>query len=542
MISVCLLLAGCAGLWDGSRWDDLAIAPDQLRRANTLDLQPAPESAPTTQPTTQPAEQLDLTIEQCRQAALAHNLDLRVDLINPAIAREGINEEEARFEALFRTDVGYSNRRSDQQSLTGGSETDVVSVTPGLELPLRTGGSVSLDVPMSRGELFGPAAPGAVDPYYSAGTAITLSQPLLRGAGFRANTHGLRLARYQSQIAQAETKLQVISVLAAVDRVYWRLYAARRELEVRRQQHDLAVRLLEKSQRLVAAGVSSDVEVIRSRTGVAESLEAIITSDNAVRDRQRELKRVLNRPDLPMPSTTTLVPASEPAALWYDLDESRLMDVALRSRMEMLRIELQLAQDASTQSYLRNAALPLVTVGYTYGLRGLGATPSDAWDLYFNKDYREHRVTLSVEVPLGNEAAQSRLRAATLTRLQRMLSKQQQELQVRQEVLSAVDQLHANWQRILVNRQRVVLAARSLDAEQRQFEQGLRTATDVLDAQTSLADAESSLNAALTEYEIAKVDLAFATGTVLGAAAVEWDPAGPDASAAPGRVTTLPSK
>ena len=44
----------------------------------------------------------------------------------------------------------------------------------------------------------------------------------------------------------------------------------------------------------------------------------------------------------------------------------------------------------------------------------------------------------------------------------------------------------------------------------------------MLDAQTKLADAKSSEIAALTEYQIAQVDIAFATGNVLGATRVSW--------------------
>ena len=72
-----------------------------------------------------------------------------------------------------------------------------------------------------------------------------------------------------------------------------------------------------------------------------------------------------------------------------------------------------------------------------------------------------------------------------------------------------------------------MLAARNLAAEQRQFDLGLRTSTDVLDAQTRFADAQSAEVLALTEYEIAQVDIAVATGTLLGAADVRWAPAEP---------------
>jgi hypothetical protein len=44
------------------------------------------------------------------------------------------------------------------------------------------------------------------------------------------------------------------------------------------------------------------------------------------------------------------------------------------------------------------------------------------------------------------------------------------------------------------------------------------------DFRQPFAEAQSAEILALTEYQIAQVDLAFATGTLLGAAKVRWDP------------------
>ena len=111
--------------------------------------------------------------------------------------------------------------------------------------------------------------------------------------------------------------------------------------------------------------------------------------------------------------------------------------------------------------------------------------------------------------------------------MQRLSTRKLRELVIQQEVANALDRLEATWQRILASRQRAQLAGRNLEAEQRQFDLGLRTSTDVLDAQTRLADAQSAEILALTEYQIAQVDLAYATGTTLAASAVEWEPAVP---------------
>ena len=131
---------------------------------------------------------------------------------------------------------------------------------------------------------------------------------------------------------------------------------------------------------------------------------------------------------------------------------------------------------------------------------------------------------LQLLVPLGNEAAKSRLLQAFYQRRQWLATHENRQAAIELEVLNALDQLEANWQRILASRQNAILAGRLFEAEKRQFELGLGTSTDVLDAQTTFADAQSAEISALAEYQIALVDLSYATGTLLGAAKVQWQP------------------
>jgi outer membrane protein len=275
----------------------------------------------------------------------------------------------------------------------------------------------------------------------------------------------------------------------------------------------------------VRIGMSAEVEIIRAESGVADTLESIIIAENTVRDRQRDLKRTVNEAGLGMETDTIIVPATEPNALYFRLDPDRVAAAALDGRMEMLELELRIAADAASVDFARNQTLPLVSFDYTYTMNGLGGELGDAFGQANDRDFEDHRVGLRVEVPLGNEAARSRLRRAILNRIQRLATREQRALQIRQEVYNAVDQLEANWQRIVASRQRTVLAARVLRAETNLFEKGLRTSTDVLDAQTRLADARSAEVAAVAEYQIAQIDVTFATGTLLGAANVVWTPA-----------------
>ena len=531
-VVVCTWLTGCVGPLSDDPMPAMRVPADRLRSIQTLDLEQMQEETTPASKATEPEEpppppaQIELTIEQCRAIAIERNLDLEVELLNPTIAATRISEQEAQFESLLGFATMLDKTDTPVSTDLSGSQTDSLSLGASVDVPLRTGGNLRFEMPLNRFETDNEFS--TLNPAYTADFSISISHNLLRNAGHRTNMHAIRVAHYQQQQSEARTKLATIRVLADVDRAYWVLDAVRRELEVRKREHDLAVAQLERVRRQVKAGTQPEVEIVRAETGVAETLEAIIIADNRVRDAQRVLKRILNRQDLPQIGPTIIVPTTEPNPRMLQLDRERLVDAALSQRMELLELELQLAVDASTIDFSRNQTLPLAVLDYRYNINGLGEDFGGAYHVLGNKSFEDHRIGLRVEAPLGNQAARSQLRRALLERVQRLATRRQREAQVTYEVLGAADQLEANWQRILAAQKRAVMAARNLAAEQRQFDLGLRTSTDVLEAQARFADAQSAEVRAIADYQIAQVDLAFATGTVLGASRVHWEPAVPD--------------
>ncbi len=475
-----------------------------------------PEEAP---------EKVDLTLEQCRALAMENNLDLKVQLIAPTIAQETVNAERAKFEAAFFTNVDYYKFDQPNVSIVDidGTQGDNTRFDWGVNLPLQTGGTITFDLADNRSSSNSENV--VIDPVFSNDMSVSISQPLLRNAGVRTNTHSIRLTEYNKSITDARTKLEVIRVIAAMDRVYWRLYAAFKQLEVRKQQYDLSTEQLERAKRFVNAGKHAQIEVKRAEAALAQSLESIIFAENNLRNRQREMKLTLNKIRLETGSTTAIIPTTEPNPMHYTFDDAMLVDQAIENRMEMLELELEIAKAVSQIDYLKNQALPIINLNYTYNINGTGETRNDSYDLLFDNDFADHRLGVQMNIPLGNERAKSNLRRAYYQRRQILASKEGRTALIEVEVLNALDQLETNWQRILATRQSTLLEARLYEAEVRQFENGLTTSTDVREAQANLTNAQSTEINALAEYQIALVDLAYATGTLLGAAQVDWEPA-----------------
>jgi outer membrane protein len=457
-----------------------------------------------------------MSIAEVRALTLANNLDLRVQLVAPEIAKTTISQEEAKFDSTFFADF----RRNGNSLLTQLQNNEGLfddQVQLGLTVPLATGGAITFQPQYTDSA----AASGLTAQPDQGSLFFSISQPLLRNAGVDVNTASIRVAKLQGQITDARTKLESIRVLAAADRAYWNHYRAFRELEVRKQQYDLALLQLGRAKARVAAGDAPEVEIMRAESGVGTTLENVILADAAVRNRQRDLKRLLNDPGMPMSDGTAIIPATAPNPLGLQLDAFALADQAVRDRMEMLELELQLAVDATNVEVTRNAALPLFTFDYTYQLQGQGNGFSEAFSNIGNDD--QFQIGARAEVPISNEVRLSQARRAVLQRVQRLATRDARAQTIRQEVLNAVDNLETAWQRILAARLATVFAARAYDAERRQFEVGLRTSIEVIDAATRLGDAQTREVNALAAYEIALIDAAFATGTMVGGARIRWD-------------------
>lgn len=507
------------------------VGPERLRNVDTITLQPQPAPPPDAAPpdtyveTRRRIESLttmDLTVEQCRASALEHNLDLKVALVDPAIAAQQLSREEAAFESAFTTRALWSETDSPTSTTLVGSQARFGQLEPAVTIPLRTGGTATVSLPMTRNETDNQFA--TLNPSYTSDLEFSISHELLRNAGRRVNVAGITIASYTRQATEAGTKLAVIQQLAAADRAYWIYYRSRRVLDVAQQQYELAKAQLERAERQVRAGKVAEIEVIRAQSGLADRLEAIVRVQNEVFTRQRELKRVMNMPGLDVESATLVTPKTEPDPVQYLIDRDALMAAALDQRMELLQTELRLLADSVNIEVADNGLLPRLAVDATYRVNGLGGSLGDSYNELADNRFEDWSLGANLSVPIGNAAARSRFREATLARLQRLGTLDAQRQTIRQEVLDAVERIESGWQRILASRQSTILSTRTLQAEQRQFDVGTSTSTDVLNAATALAEAQLTEIQSIVDYQLAQIDLATATGTLQGAAKVRWEP------------------
>ena len=183
----CILLSGCSHIFPGKEQYTYKVLPDTLHEIETIELKKAEEEVVTPSSAEPAPAAFNLSLEECRAFTLENNLDIKVQLINPTIAAEYINQEEARFESTFSGRVIYSKSNTPVATTLeiAGNKVDTVYADLGVNIPLRSGGNIKFNLADTRSKT--DSTYSVYNPSFSSEFSTSISHPLLRNAGKRVN-------------------------------------------------------------------------------------------------------------------------------------------------------------------------------------------------------------------------------------------------------------------------------------------------------------------------------------------------------------------
>lgn len=468
-----------------------------------------------------------IELSSVRRSTLENNLGLQSSLLGPEIATEQLRAEQAKFESTFTASV--QQQRTISRTYYGGAglvdiETDSLSVVPGLTVPLRTGGTVSLDWTMGTRQYEGS---GATQASSMASPTISLQQPLLRTAGFDYNEASIVLAAANAGSQRGQAQLEVINQLVAAEIGYWNLYLAWRTLTINVELYNTSRKLLDEQRELVNHGSGSIANVYNFEVSLAQSVDQVLATERSLRLAVRALKLIMQDPDMSLDGSVALKPATDPRLIAYEFNPERLVAYALGNRADLLQLEYTQIQAAIDVMVKDNLVLPQVDFQGSYTFNGFapGLSIRQANETLFRgTDPQGWMFGVNVSVPIGNEVALSNHRAALLQRLQAIADVRNREITVTSEVLDAIDTCEIRWEQILTTDYQQHAAKRFFAAYQTLFRRGEIPSSNLTQALQTLASSQVQAAAAEAQYQIALAQLAQSAGCLLGHAGVEWGP------------------
>jgi outer membrane protein TolC len=411
-----------------------------------------------------------------------------------------------------------------------------------------------------------------LSPQLNSNFKATITQPLLQGFGFAANTRFIRIARNNRELSDVAFRLQIITTVDQIQSMYWDLVYAYENARVQKESLAFAEKTLSDTEKQVEIGSLAPIETVRAQSTVAQDQQAVTIAMTNLQLEQLLMKNALSRTlrdqnlagaDV-IPTSTMELPVNEQVQPTEDL----IAD-ALRHRADLVESRIQLNTSEISNKAVRNALLPTLNLFAYYGGAGLGGVqnPSNicpdpsfsdcainnpnvnlgqspiastvglggTLNQLVNSTSPDKGLGLTLNIPLRNRAAQATQIRSELEYQQAQMRLQQIENQISIEVRNAQFGVEQNRASVDSAKAAVDYARQSLDAEQKKYQFGTSTTTLVLQTQSALATAESTLMSAMAAYEKSRIELERATGVTLDHAGISID------EAAKGQVTRLPN-
>ena len=362
-----------------------------------------------------------LSLKECVSIALENNLDIRVERYNPQIGEEAIIQEKAEFDPIA------SVRVSNQKSITSGTSflsgagdsgffdrfprwedklrLESLDFNAGVSKKLLTGGECNLALTNNRFET--NSIFQFFDSTYQSNLVLSVQQPLLKGFGVDVNRSRVRVASNNQSISKYHLKQRLLDVVSEVQERYWDLSFSIENLHVQKESLNLAQDLLKRNTALVEVGKLASIEILQAELGVASREEAVLVADNAVKDAEDQLKRVLNLLDTDGKSEQAIIPIDKPRLEAQEICLQETIESAIKNRPECEQVQIDLENKNLALKVAKNNLLPVLNLEGSYGFNGIDDSYAGGIDELSTGDRYSWHLGINFQFPLGNRKAKS---------------------------------------------------------------------------------------------------------------------------------------
>ena len=305
----------------------------------------------------------NMSLQDCLQLALAHNLDLQINRYNPAIALYALNAAYAGYDpSLFlsgqhnHTQTG--GRYSPTTGLIAGSDTEGNSYSGSLSglLPLGTTYSLLANGANTFGNTTLSNLSFPVRNGY-ASTAIQLDQPLLKNFWIDSTRLNIRVAKNRLKFTELGLQQQIMQTATQVEQAYADLIYNRENVVVQAKAVELADRLVAENRKRLEVGTLAPLDLQSAEAQAASGRAAWIAAKSQLDTQERALKALLTD-DFSKWQGTTLVPSGSLTDTKQPLDVQDSWSKGLTQRPDYLQAKLDVEQAGIQLKYDRNQLYP----------------------------------------------------------------------------------------------------------------------------------------------------------------------------------------
>jgi len=430
-----------------------------------------------------------LTLNDAIREALAHN-DRMVDARDRLEQADlGVHLAQSEFKPKVVPNIQGSFGQSDVAN-----QNYRVDVTQ----RFATGTALQAGIGASTAQIPSPITGDPDVRYYNADTTLSLSQSLLRGFGSNAAGRAGASARLQRDDAdrQLERTEQDLALDVAVS--YYRVVASRAMQQLSAKTLERARKLVDASQARQAAGLASQLDVLRAQQLASQADIQVSDADAATEDAHAQLTLLMGRPAEAVFEMTTEIPAP---SLTTPLDEA--LTLALEKRSDLQSLVASASDSRHALDFARNQLLPQLDVNLLLTRRQTAPSFADS----FRIGQFQFATFFTISMPVDRTAELVAFQNALIERDRRDRAIEALRRSITDDVKHAVRERDRLRRSVDVAATAVDIAQKEIDVAQFRYERGLSNNLELVDAESNLLAAESRHVAA--EADSAVADLRF---------------------------------
>jgi outer membrane protein len=456
-------------------------------------------------------EIIPLALPECVRMALANNLDISIERLNPVISKAGILTAQGTFDPTFKTTGSYSQ---DNYPTIIDSPTATISKAGSYEISLNQTFSPGTQASILTNSADDMTTDNNFQDQYNTFVGFALTQPLLRGFGTDINLAPIRIAQRGLKAADAGFVYRVEQIITNVNTAYYELLYNRGKVTAQQKALTLAEQLLKDNKAKVAIGTMSQLDISEANSEVATRRGELRQAERAVLDQENAIKLLITF-EVSLWLNKRIDPTTQPPDDWEPPQVVSSIDTGLRNRSDLTQAKHQLEENNIQVTVNQNQTLPTLNVSGAYGYSGLSSDWVRSYSRVANADNDTWSIGATLTIPIGDRTDRGNLDAAKAKREQALLNVKKIEQSIIVEIDNAAGQVTTNIERVKDARVARQYAEETLNAEQEKLNAGRSTSFVVLRLQRDLTDARVTELRAVADLQEALSELTRVQGLSL---------------------------
>jgi len=476
---------------------------------------------------------LVLSLKSYLDLVLANNTDIAIQRLSIEVPKNAIQRAFAIFDPLLTSN--FNATRSNTPAI---NQLQGASVVSQLNQPLNTRfqqllpTSTTVFTQLNWSKLSTNDQFAIFNPAYTTTWQMGFNQPLWRGRGPYITKLPITVARASRRQQEFNVRDVLLRLLVTAEQAYWDVISARESLKVNQQALKLAEAALERTNREIELGATSELERFQPEQNAATARINVTRTEYLLRQFEDALRRQIGADldpdvrDLPVELTEDVTRPPDPE----QYDREKLVKVALENRPDLKAQRTALdINDLQIRNAL-NSIRPVLNLTGSYQTFGRGGPgfnrssgvpvfvpggPVDAWSMMFGFNYNTFAFGLQLQLPLRDRSASANLADAVVNKKLAALRERSLEQQIRQEVLNAITNVESSREGVRLAQIAVDYAQKRVEADQKRYDLGVINIFFLLSAQNDLANAQSNLVNQTVNYKRNLLILQQRLGTLL---------------------------